>query len=404
MASRRRNWWSRITRAFGTSASPEAAPHPEPSPSFRAGEAPADDGDFDPTAPHPIHDNLTWEQGELFEDYLWHEFDLWGFDVEIMPGRVIATGADGKMTSYRLGSLTDMFGVVDDVDRAMPGLVQRFVSDLLNAPDYLALRDADFYRGLRVRLQAVSDLATEKWVRDAVEAEGHSIPQRPTADDVSVLFTDSSPVRPFAEDTVVRLCFDSEKAVQLINADGLTDRGPVEDLFRIGYRNLWQELVDSTLSITELDHMASIAILPEGLPATDEEKRRAQEAASCWVISTDSYYGGSLPIVLDDILEAKFPNLDRSEGVLFSTPHRHTTIVRAVTPGLELFSSISLMIGVTTNQFLSNPGAISPNVSLSHAGEIEVISRIVSSATDEEPDIEVIPTPHLIRMMEEGRG
>ncbi len=255
-----------------------------------------------------------------------------------------------------------------DFENDMPPMVTEFVTGLVTslqtAAEIHSLPDAEFYRQLRVRLTAI-DLLPESLQPDARE------------------FNQDSPVRPFSDALCIHLVQDSPQSVLGLSPASLEDRGPVEDLFRIGFRNLWQELIDSDLKVQTVGG----------------EKGKPGERM--WVFEGSSYYVGSIPILLDEIVEHYLPQVDRSVGLLFASPHRHITLVREVDSGPDLMGSIGLLATFAAEEFTQQAGALSPRLMISHMGEIVTFTD-VKWKDERSAELEVKPTAYLMEKLNQG--
>ncbi|WP_282940284.1 hypothetical protein [Corynebacterium auriscanis] len=253
-------------------------------------------------------------------------------------------------------------------EEEMPPLVHEFVTGLVaslqTAENLQSIPDAEFYRLLRVRLTAI-DLLPESLQLHARE------------------FNPDSPVRPFSDALCIHLVQDSPHSVLGLSPASLEDRGPVEDLFRIGFRNLWQELIDSDLQVHSVNG-------EQGKPGE-----------RMWVFEGSSYYVGSVPILLDEIVERYLPSIDRSVGLLFASPHRHITLVREVDTGADLMGSIGLMATFAAEEFTQQAGALSPRLMISHMGEIITFTD-VKWKDERSAELEVKPTAYLMEKLNQG--
>ena len=230
-----------------------------------------------------------------------------------------------------------------------------------------SLDDVDFYRRMRVALQPI-ELAEA-----SVDTED---------------FGPDSPVRPFSGDTLLRLTLDmpldGEDAHSTfpLDAEALNDRGPVEDLYRMGYRNLWQDLVDSDLHVTEIS------------PSPKEK---------VWAFEGTSPYVGSAPIFLEELIGKFLPQIDMATGVLFTMPSSGQMLVRDVTEGMELFHTIGLLATASADEYFKSADKISPRLHLWHEGQIETISDIKMPELGEmQTEIQIKPTAYLMAQMNEG--
>ena len=275
---------------------------------------------------------------------------------------------DGEGSLMGLDNVTRQAANAENFDRDMPSIVEEFVTGLVTsldaASEMQSLPDAEFYSLLRVRLTAI-DLLPESLQADARE------------------FNQNSPVRPFSDALCIHLVQDAPHSVMGLTPAGLKDRGPVEDLFRIGYRNLWQDLIDSDLEVQSVQG-------EDGKPGE-----------RMWVFEGSSYYVGSIPILLDEIVERYLPQIDRSAGLLFAAPHRHLTLVREMDTGANLMGSIGLLATAAAEQFSKQPGSLSPRLLLSHMGEITTFTD-VKWRDERSAELEVKPTAYLMEKLNQG--
>lgn len=439
MSDKKRNW---LHKLFG---------HEEPQGGASTPEDPGSgeplDGILDELErPHPVFDKLKMNQGLMLEETLVKAFNERGYHAEVNGKDVRITPPSGRPSTVHLDNLYLQVSNLRNIDADMPQVVHAFVSSLLSVRPATSYRDADFFRGMRVRLQPIDSLEWEEWAMDALglpvtlrtESDqngpqplfrtksggigtaaqgdtqgaggaGNSGGSSGSGDDVQLdsevvqpLFTKDSPVQPWSEDTIVRLCFDSEESVENLNPSSLEDRGPVEDLYRMGYRNLWQELIDSDLSavrFTPSEEQRFGASQASTLPPSMQD---ANAEESCWLLETSSFFGGSIPLFLDEIMERYAPEVDRSKGLIFAMPHRHLTLVREVTNGASLMNSIGLMVSITAEQYTSQPGSISPRLHLWHEGQVETFTDIIWGDDERQAEIQVKPSPYLMAKINEG--
>lgn len=266
--------------------------------------------------------------------------------------------------------------------------------------DPAELDDVEFYRNMRVKLQPIEQANLTGGDDD---------------------FGPDAPVRPFSEDAVIRLSLDMPSAQSATRPDSgqgifgrrdfsrqtssrqassrrahreaghttfplseehFDDRGPVEDLYRMGYRNLWQDLIDSDLHVNELS------------PGPKEK---------VWVFEGSSPYVGSAPIFLEELVQRYIPEMDMSTGLLFTMPSSAQMLVRNVTTGMELFHTIGLLATASADEYFKSPDKLSPRLHLWHDGQIETISDIkLPEKGERQTEIQIKPTAYLIAQMNEG--
>lgn len=322
--------------------------------------APLDPGD-DPLAdPHPSFPHFSMRQVVRVEREVSQALDARGFTSSFGATTVKFSQDGGRSGVLDLNRLMSRLNRLPDFDAEMPLAVDRFVAAWLEAEADQPLSDAAFYAAMRVRLSDIADKGDEEFTRDA-------------------------PIRPFTEDSFIRLVLDLEDSIQGLLAPALEDRGPVEDLYRMGYRNLWQELIDSDMTFREYAPNAQ----------KPEEK--------CWLMQGDNYFIGSAPLFLDELFEHYAPHVDRSQGVIFAMPFRHIALAREVTSGHDLMNSIGLMASLAAELYTTQPGAISPRLHLAYMGEITTITDVKRSGPGgRQVEIHIKPNAHLIGRIGDG--
>ncbi|MBC6794662.1 hypothetical protein [Corynebacterium sp. LK28] len=276
----------------------------------------------------------------------------------------------GEGWKLGLENITKQCANAEDFGREMPQLVEGFVTNLIRSAEadlsLLSLPDAQFYPHLRARLMAI-DLLPMDARADAYE------------------FNPNSPMRPFSDDLCIHLVLDTPESVMTLSSHSLEGRGPIEDLFRIGYRNLWQELVDAEL-------------VAQPIRASE-----SNPGERFWAIESSSFYTGSIPLLMDEILERYLPQINPSEGLIFSTPNRHTTLIREMSEGIELLGSIKMMAAVTAQEFSRQAGALSPRVMFSHMGEVITFTDIKQTETGK-AEIEIQPPAYLLEKLNRDKN
>lgn len=258
------------------------------------------------------------------------------------------------------------------------------------------LRDADFYRRMRVTLQPIETAQASVDIED---------------------FSPDSPIRPFTKDSVVRLALDipgnalkktgqsvitrpqelshpskASRSRRLrtqikdghtsfpLSPENLDDRGPVEDLYRMGYRNLWQDLIDSDLEVKEVS------------PAENKK---------VWTFEGSSPYIGSAPIFLEELMQKYLPEVDTAPGLLFTMPSSTQMLVREVTSGKELLQTMGLLAGASAEEYFYSPDKLSPRLHLWHEGQIETISDMKPPEQNNTTvtEIQIKPTAYLMSLI-----
>ncbi|RAV34229.1 hypothetical protein [Corynebacterium heidelbergense] len=360
MTPRKRNW---LQRMFG---------NPEQNSSHRSGESqPAHPGVHNEETgtppepdhlgdPHPVFTELTMRQAMAMEEQLRRSLEERGFAVEFEDYSVKFARSENQTRTMGLDNLPRLLAQLDDFDAEMPETVDEFVGNLVAAMDSPRLPDAEFYAAMRVRLAPMDQKGNEDFGKD-------------------------SPLRPFSEDAFIRLVLDTEQSIQSLTTPALEDRGPVEDLYRMGYRNLWQELVDSDMSFSEY------------APNKDNPDEK------CWLLEGTNFFIGSAPLFLEELFERNAPHVDRSNGLIFAMPFRHVTIAREVTNGSDLMNSIGLMASLAAELYTTQPGAVSPRLHLMHMGEVETFTNVVwGQGNSRQAEIHIKPNAYLMGRISDG--
>lgn len=397
MTPKKRNWFGRF---FGTHSSshdasdnPSSAANGSPMPSAPGSNAPlAEPGPQDPPVPLP---RLDLHQSTALIRQIVRTLNSLGYGATPTPEVVYHSKPEhiekplsypgptpgpyggqlpapdyGEGSMLGLENLTKQCANAEDFGRDMPVLVEHFVNSLVGPAaaserELLSLPDAEFYSHLRARLMSI-DLLPEQSRADARE------------------FNPDSPIRPYSDDLCITLVLDTPNSVVSLSPGSLDDRGPIEDLFRIGYRNLWQELIDSDLDVQ---------------PVRASEDRPEERF---WAIESSSYYTGSVPLLMNEILERLLPQIDPSEGLIFSTPHRHITLVREMGEGTDMLGSIKMMAAVTAQEFSRQAGAMSPRLMFSHMAEITTFTDIKSKGGGR-AEIDIQPPAYLMERINQGK-
>ncbi|WP_293818923.1 hypothetical protein [uncultured Corynebacterium sp.] len=395
MAPKKRNWFSRLFSSQDSSHNTSYAPaHSSPATDSPGGSsAPlTEPGPQDPPVPLP---RLDLHQSTALIRQIVQALNRLGYGATPTPEVVYYSKPEqiekplsypgptpgpyggqlpapdyGEGSILGLENLTKQCANAEDFGRDMPVLVDQFVNSLVGPAaaserQLLSLPDAEFYSHLRTRLMAI-DLLPEGSRVDALE------------------YNPDSPIRPFSDDLCVNLVLDTPNSVVSLSPGSLENRGPVEDLFRIGYRNLWQELIDSDL---------------KAQPVRASEDRPNERF---WAIESNSFYAGSVPLLMNEILERYLPQIDPSEGLIFSTPHRHITLVREMGEGIDMLGSIKMMAAVTAQEFSRQAGALSPRLMFSHMAEITTFTDIKSKG-DGRAEIDIQPPAYLMERINQGK-
>ncbi|MGO3362691.1 MAG: hypothetical protein ACTIL2_09650 [Corynebacterium sp.] len=349
------------------------ADHPEPTPQVERV--------VDPGSPDDMYPHLSRERADLLREETMRFLHEEGFDTSWRPDGYIAARPEGTPdASPRLVGLDNLsLQIANAAEDAPPEelteFIRNFVSTVVTDVDVDNIPDADFLRQLKARL--VSAEALESITDTADDSSTPPVP--PT-------FADAS--HDFAGDLRVALVLDTPASVMTLNDDSLAAHGTashteLDDLFRVGYRNTWQELVDAKVDTN---------------PIKGEEP-----GARFWVIESETFFLASAPLFLDELLTRWVPQVDTSEGVIVALPHRHLMLVREVSTGHDLLEGINTMTSVALTQFSDNPGPLSPRLHLSHNGDFTAFTDI-STNDDGQRVLQVFPDDHLMARLNDGGG
>ncbi|MEJ6549896.1 hypothetical protein PQI66_10105 [Corynebacterium sp. USCH3] len=227
-------------------------------------------------------------------------------------------------------------------------------------PGVADLSDADFLRHLRVRLAPAA-----------------------TLDAMTGLVADAS--RSFLGDLHVCLVLDTPDRVIALDDDALAAHGSataeeLSDLYRVGYRNTWQELADCRVRVTPVQH----------LPARSR----------FWTVESDSFFLTSAALFLDELLPRWIPGLDTVHGVIVAVPHRHLILVREVTAGQDLLDGIKAMSTEALAENAGKPGALSARLHLRHEGVTTVFTDVATNGEGQQV-VSIQPDAYLTARLED---
>ena len=241
--------------------------------------------------------------------------------------------------------------------KAIPNLVASFVSGLDNDTYVDQLDTAAFYSRLRLRLVSTRDLsAEEQQVVDAATLFG------------------------FTNDTSATIALDTASSIQTIALEKLAEIDDIDALERAARTNLREELRTSDIDVQFHNG-------PDESPG-----------ASAWTFESSSHYLGSAPLLLEEFVGMWAPEIDTTNGLLFSMPTRHLLLVRAVTEGTDLLEGISRMAPVAAQIADSAETTVSPLVHVYDDGEITTISNWAPGSHQ----IEIAPNAHIMNQLIKG--
>lgn len=237
---------------------------------------------------------------------------------------------------------------------AVASHAEAFVQAIMADEGTETLRAPDIYAGLRLKL-------TPTWGLDEEERR----------------IIDAATIDPFTDDVAVALVLDTESAIQTVALDRIQEFDDVTSLRRAATANLRSEL--SAADIEIVYHEAN-AQAPGG---------------HFWSFESDSFYLGSAPLLLEEVLGEWVPQLDQSNGVIFAMPNRHLMLAREVSTGSDLLQGLQRLAMIAARFGLERSHPISPAVHLSYAGGLATISEIDRSAKE----LKIIPDAHLVHQL-----
>lgn len=339
--------------------------------------------DFLPDADLP---QLNRSRANMLRDELEYRFSLQDAHINIEGNSAMVQRADGGAAHVSLRTLAMNAAGLENFDQ-LPDLVESFVHGTLADATLNDLSTAELYKSLRLRLLATPG-ANEEVLEDNSNTE--------------IKIRDDSILRSFTSDTSIALVLDTEHAIRIQPLAELERFDDLEALERAADRNTWQDLYDAKVDATFVD--------------TEKDG----EGASFWAFESSSYYLGSAPLFLSDLLHKWAPELDQSDGVIFAVPDRDLLIARAVSTGENLMNGITAMVRTAMRFGLGNPTSISPRLHMLHENQVTTFTdfRVISKEMETEwaeqsiegppagaIGIEVRPDAYLMeRLQQDGFG
>lgn len=237
---------------------------------------------------------------------------------------------------------------------AISSYSESFVKMVMTEEGTESLRGPEIYAGLRLKLTPVRGLAAEE--REIIDA---------------------ATIGPFTEGVAVALVLDTENAIQTVALDKAREFDDVGSLRRAATANLRSELRAADIEIVY------------------HEGSQQVPGGHFWSFESDSFYLGSAPLLLEEVLAEWVPEMDQSNGILFAMPSRHLMLAREVTTGNDLLQGLQRVAMIAARFGLERSHPISPSVHLSYAGGLTTISEIDQSAKE----LKIIPDPHLVHQL-----
>ncbi|WP_080795733.1 hypothetical protein [Corynebacterium pacaense] len=375
------NWRRRKNEKHDDTDAPRTTRRQTAGASSPAGPAPyLTPADFLPDEDLP---QLNRSRANMLRRELEYRFTLAEAQITFDGNSALILRPDGGSAHVSLRTLALNAAGLDDISE-LSDLVQSFVHGTLADATLGELSTADLYRSLRLRLLPTPDSD------ESLEDSNPGIERQ---------IRENSVLRGFTSDTSIALVLDTEHAIRIQPLAELESFDSIDVLERAADRNTWREL-----SQAEVD--ANYVSNDEGGPGSD-----------FWAFESTSYYLGSSPLFLPDLLQKWAPELDQSQGVIFAVPDRDLLLARPVTTGEHLMNGITSMVRIAMRFGLGNPTSISPRLHLLHENQVTTFTdfRIIEPEADEEWDgapysesaagaigIEVRPDPYLMAMLQSG--
>ncbi|ANE03625.1 hypothetical protein [Corynebacterium crudilactis] len=326
---------------------------------------------------------LNRSRANMLRQELEYRFALQDAHINIDGHSAMVQRADGGAAHVSLRTLAMNAAGLENFDQ-LPELVENFVHGTLADATLKDLSTADLYKALRLRL-----LPTPS-ENDELAEYGLTIESK---------IRDDSILRTFTSDMSIALVLDTEHAIRIQPLKELERFDDLGALERAADRNTWQELYDASVDVTFVDAESD------------------SEGSSFWTFESNSYYLGSAPLFLGDLLAKWAPDLDQSDGVIFAVPDRDLLIARPISTGENLMNGITAMVRTAMRFGLGNPTSISPRLHMLHDNQVITFTdyRIVSPEMEAEWEensfdappagaigIEVRPDPYLMERLQQG--
>lgn len=301
----------------------------------------------------PVFPGLDDTRGLELRRQLRHHFAEYGAAIHFF-------GKHGEVTHPTQGRIRVGFDNLvrllhgNEDPTAISAYSESFVKMVMSDEGTDSLRDPEIYAGLRLKLTPTRGL-------DGDERE----------------IIDAATIDPFTDDVAVALVLDTENTIQTVSLDKARDFDDVPSLRRAATANLRSELREADIQI----------VFHEGSPQVP--------GGHFWSFESDSFYLGSAPLLLEEVLAEWVPEMDQSNGILFAMPNRHLMLAREVSTGDDLLQGLQRVAMVAARFGLERSHPISPSVHLSYAGGLTTISQIDQSAKE----LKIIPDPHLVHQL-----
>lgn len=187
---------------------------------------------------------------------------------------------------------------------------------------------------------------------------------------------DRAKVRDVAPDLASCLVFDTGEAVTPAEVATVTKLDDLATIERAALGNLRRELAEADLEI-------NYQTAGPGEGSEEDEDHQLSVEPGCWVVTAAGPYLSGAPLVLEDFLATRMPDLPTDAGILFGVPLPNFMLLREVTSGEDLAGAMHMIAtgSLSLVQHTGGPGSISPRVYLWYGGLIEAVSSVAEDGS-----------------------
>lgn len=290
---------------------------------------------------------LSTLRADQMRQQLRHGFDArdYDFDLDGYELHLYRRGTD-DVTSLSVEDLVHAIARDDDAE-SVTAWTHNFVK-AVTAVDFADNPDTEeMYQAVRLLLLRIDD------------PDGPDGPEGPSVAQPGV---EKSMVRRVTDDLAACLVFDTGEAVTPADIETVTQLDDLATIERAALGNLRRELKATPMEMTF---------------------QSVEEHAGCWVLTGKGPYLAGAPLLLEDFLADRMPQVPTDAGVLFALPLPNFLLLREVTEGEDLAGALHMIatgaLGLVEH---ANPaGSISPRVYLWYGGIIVPVSSVTEEGT-----------------------
>lgn len=274
-------------------------------------------------APDDHHLPLDIHRAARLRALVRETFAVNGREVIVFPDHL----EDDEGAKFGLWNIAAVCAEADESD--WPALVGHHVHGLLFQEDLDKVTESDLLGSSYLRIIEAAQMPDTDW--------------HPTATHLG-------------EDILVVLAVDRPEQVATPPESYWDERGGVEHWRKVGLANL-RGLLD-------------------GDGFTHERLAPPHSAGGFDVLMGESFFTGSLALLLTDVLARFAPGVDTEHGVLVAVPFRHQLAWSVVEPGPGMEESVNNLFGFAAAGFSDAPGPVSPHVYWVRDGRWRQLTRI----------------------------